>query len=155
MQYPVSLSRQLREHLRGLRVQNGLTQSELGKRLGLGQARIAEIESKPGAISVDQLLQILSALGAGMLVDDGKGAAQVVHPDSPEKPVAGKTASPSSSTGKSSARKLQSGATPVSRSDGAAGTQQDLRELQAANPAADVTPTSRRNFVIRSRKGSW
>lgn len=56
----------LRSWLRDLRRRRGWTQAELGRRLGLGQARIAEIEKSPELISVQQLLQIVSTLG-GML----------------------------------------------------------------------------------------
>ena len=68
MDHPIRLADQLRAHLRALRLQQGLTQAQLGQRLGLGQVRIAEIEAKPGAISVDQLMSILSALGATLVV---------------------------------------------------------------------------------------
>lgn len=68
MDYAIRLADQLRAHLRALRKQRGLTQAQLGQRLGLGQARIAEIEAKPGLVSVDQLVQILSALGATLVL---------------------------------------------------------------------------------------
>ncbi len=70
MDHPIRLADQLRAHLRALRLQQGLTQAQLGQRLGLGQVRIAEIEAKPGVISVDQLMSILSALGATLVVRD-------------------------------------------------------------------------------------
>ncbi len=62
MDYPIHLTSQLREHLRALRKARGLTQAALGRLLGVGQARIAEIEGNPGAVSVDQLMKVLSAL---------------------------------------------------------------------------------------------
>jgi HTH-type transcriptional regulator/antitoxin HipB len=61
-QFPIQNSKQLASHLRSLRRSLGLTQAQLGQRLGLEQARIAKIERNPGSISVDQLLEILSAL---------------------------------------------------------------------------------------------
>lgn len=70
MDYPLRIADQLRAHLRALRKQRGLTQAELGQLLGLGQARIAEIEAKPGLISTEQLIQLLSALGATLVVRD-------------------------------------------------------------------------------------
>jgi len=70
MDYPLRLADQLRAHLRGLRKQRGLTQAQLGQLLGVGQARIAEIEAKPGLVSTDQLIQLLSALGATLVVRD-------------------------------------------------------------------------------------
>lgn len=75
MDYPIRLADQLKAHLRSLRKQRGLTQAELGKRLGIGQVRIAEIESKPGLVSVDQLVKLLSALGAGLVVCDFEGGS--------------------------------------------------------------------------------
>ena len=46
MDYPIRLANQLRAHLRSLRKQHGLTQAQLGQRLGIGQVRVAEIEAK-------------------------------------------------------------------------------------------------------------
>jgi HTH-type transcriptional regulator/antitoxin HipB len=68
MDYALRFADQLRAHLRALRKQHGLTQAQLGQRLGLGQARIAEIEARPGLVSVDQLVQVLSALGATLVL---------------------------------------------------------------------------------------
>ena len=82
MDYPIRLADQLKAHLRSLRKQRGLTQAQLGKRLGIGQVRIAEIEARPGLVSVDQLVKLLSALGAGLVVRDleGGSAAPVARP---------------------------------------------------------------------------
>ena len=73
MDYPIRLADQLKAHLRSLRKQRSLTQAQLGKRLGIGQVRIAEIEARPGLVSVDQLVKLLSALGAGLVVRDLEG----------------------------------------------------------------------------------
>ncbi|ALU89790.1 hypothetical protein RB25_14060 [Herbaspirillum rubrisubalbicans] len=62
--FPISLSAQLREHLRALRKQQRMTQAQLGERIGVSQARIAEIEANPGAVSVEQTLLLLATLGA-------------------------------------------------------------------------------------------
>lgn len=64
MSYPLRLPDQLRPHLRALRKRQGLTQAQLGALVGVKQARIAEIEANPGAVSLDQLSRVLSALGA-------------------------------------------------------------------------------------------
>lgn len=64
MSYPLRLPDQLRPHLRALRKRRGLTQAQLGALVGVKQARIAEIEANPGAVSLDQLSRVLSALGA-------------------------------------------------------------------------------------------
>lgn len=64
--FPISLSTQLREHLRALRKQQRMTQAQLGERVGVSQARIAEIEANPGAVSVEQMMLLLSTLGASL-----------------------------------------------------------------------------------------
>ena len=64
MNYPIRLPDQLRSHLRALRKRQGLTQAQLGALVGVKQARIAEIEANPGAVSLDQLARVLAALGA-------------------------------------------------------------------------------------------
>jgi HTH-type transcriptional regulator / antitoxin HipB len=75
MDYPIRLADQLRAHLRSLRKQRGLTQAQLGQRLGIGQVRVAEIEAKPGLVSVDQLVKLLSALSAGLVLRDLEGSS--------------------------------------------------------------------------------
>ncbi|MNE56082.1 Antitoxin HipB [compost metagenome] len=76
MNFPVHFSNQLREHLKALRKERGLTQAALGQLLGVGQARIAEIENNPGVVSVDQLMKVLSALRASMVLRDDDAAVQ-------------------------------------------------------------------------------
>lgn len=82
MDYPLRLSSQLKPHLKALRQQRGLTQAELGRRLGLSQVRIAEIEANPGVVSVDQLLRIIGELG-GLLVVREAAPAQAPAPVAP------------------------------------------------------------------------
>jgi HTH-type transcriptional regulator/antitoxin HipB len=41
-----------------------LSRAQLGRLLGVGQARIARIEQDPAAVSFEQFLSIVSALGA-------------------------------------------------------------------------------------------
>ena len=85
MDYPIRLADQLKAHLRSLRKQRGLTQAQLGKRLGIGQVRIAEIEARPGLVSVDQLVKLLSTLGAGLVVRELEGgSASTVAGPAPE-----------------------------------------------------------------------
>ena len=84
MDYPITLPGQLRQHLRSLRKARGLTQAELATRLGVGQSRVADIEANPGAVSVEQLLQILSLLQAQVVVrDTSPVAAATPQPGSP------------------------------------------------------------------------
>jgi len=84
MDFPLHFPAQLRQHLRALRKQRGLTQAALGQRMGVGQARIAEIESNPGAISVDQLMKLLSALDASLLLRDDTATHSEAAPAPPQ-----------------------------------------------------------------------
>lgn len=68
MDYPVQLSSQLQQLLKSLRKSRQMTQTELARRLGVVQSRVADIERDPGAVSVEQLLQVLAMLGAQMVV---------------------------------------------------------------------------------------
>ncbi|MDB5854669.1 MAG: transcriptional regulator, family [Herminiimonas sp.] len=68
--YPIHFADQLREHIRALRKNRGMTQNRLGQLLGVSQARIAEIEGNPGLVSLDQMLQIFSALDATLSLTD-------------------------------------------------------------------------------------
>lgn len=68
MDYPVQLTSQLQQLLKSLRKSRQMTQAELARRLGVVQSRIADIERDPGAVSVEQLLQLLAMLGAQMVV---------------------------------------------------------------------------------------
>jgi HTH-type transcriptional regulator/antitoxin HipB len=77
---PIRLSSQLRQHLRALRESRGLTQAQLGRLLGVKQARVAEIESNPGAVSVDQLIRVFAVLGSTLYLSNagvpGRAGAQ-------------------------------------------------------------------------------
>lgn len=75
--YPIRFAAQMREHLRALRKRRGMTQAQLGAQLGVSQARIAEIEANPGLVSFDQLLQLLSHLGSGVLIEEPRQAQAV------------------------------------------------------------------------------
>lgn len=47
-----------------------MTQAQVGALVGVSQARIAEIEANPGAVSLEKLMQLLSALGVTMLLSE-------------------------------------------------------------------------------------
>ena len=72
MDYPIRFPDQIRQQLRALRKTKGLTQAELGKLLGVGQVRIAEIESDPSVVSVAQLFKLLTALDAHIVLRDSR-----------------------------------------------------------------------------------
>ncbi|CAN5915971.1 hypothetical protein BH11PSE8_BH11PSE8_22720 [soil metagenome] len=171
MNFLVHVSSQLREHLRALRKARGLTQVALGQLLGVGQARIAEIENNPGVVSVDQLMKLLSALNVSMVLrDDGAdGASEKVSAAarSPAAPAPGNAATKpmprldvnTPAAGQWRKKPLTGGgryapvSALVSRSDAA--DPSDIQALRDANPQMDVAPASRRNFIIRPKKGSW
>jgi HTH-type transcriptional regulator/antitoxin HipB len=68
MDYPIQSPGQLSAHLRSLRKSRGLNQMQLGAVLGVGQTRIARIERDPTAVSVEQFLALLGALGVQMVL---------------------------------------------------------------------------------------
>lgn len=69
MDYVIQVPSQLSSHLRALRKAKNLSQADLGIRLGLSQTRIARIEGDPLSISVEQLLRVISALGARVALE--------------------------------------------------------------------------------------
>jgi HTH-type transcriptional regulator/antitoxin HipB len=69
MKFTIASSAQLSTHFKSLRRAKGWSQADLGQKLGIGQARVAQIEGDPGSISVDKLLQILHLLDAKLVVD--------------------------------------------------------------------------------------
>ena len=77
MDYPVALSNQLKQHLRSLRKARGLTQAGLAQLLGVVQSRVADIEANPGAVRVEQLLQILNVLNAQVVIRDNRSTSDV------------------------------------------------------------------------------
>jgi len=62
MDYLVQMPGQLQDHLRALRRSKGLTQKQLSVMMGVDQTRISDIENKPGAVNVAQLLRLLAVL---------------------------------------------------------------------------------------------
>ena len=70
MIYAVSTPAQLRTVLRALRTTRGLSQAQLGDRIGVSQRRIATIEASPERASFDQLSRIVAALGGRLAIDD-------------------------------------------------------------------------------------
>lgn len=90
MDYPIKLGAQLKEQLRSLRKARGLSQADVGALLGVNQGRIADIESKPGSVGFDQVMKVVSALGAELVLRDL--APPSTAPQSPERTRAQTTA---------------------------------------------------------------
>ncbi|WP_296510290.1 helix-turn-helix transcriptional regulator [Rhodoferax sp.] len=81
MTYLLQTPDQLAVHLRALRLANGWSQKQLAEKLGLSQSRVARIERDPLSISVEQLLKVLSALGANVRIHvDSEGASPTQTP---------------------------------------------------------------------------
>lgn len=68
MDYLIKIADQLKQQLKSLRKARGMSQSELGRRIGVTQARITEIENNPAPVGVEQILKILSVLSAELVV---------------------------------------------------------------------------------------
>lgn len=75
MDYPIQSPGQLSAHLRSLRKSRGLSQVQLGAALGVGQTRVARIERDPTAVSVEQFLALLGALGVQMVLRSNRPAS--------------------------------------------------------------------------------
>ena len=75
MDYPLKTAEQLPQQLRSLRKERGLTQARLGALIGVTQARVVEIEANPGSVSLQQIMQVLGALGAGFVIRDAQADA--------------------------------------------------------------------------------
>ena len=80
MDYPVQFSSQLQLQLKSLRKSRQMTQADLARRLGVVQSRVADIERDPGAVSVEQLLQVLAMLGAQMVVRETAAGPSATQP---------------------------------------------------------------------------
>ena len=92
MDYPIQSPGQLSAHLRSLRKSRGLNQVQLGALLGVGQTRIARIERDPTAVSVDQFLALLGALGVQMVLRPNGPGGVVDAPTDATNPVSTKAA---------------------------------------------------------------
>ena len=77
--YAVDTPQQLRVILRSLRQSRGLTQQQLGERLGVSQKRIARIEAAPEVTAFDQIARMVSAMGYRLVVETGS-AHHVAEP---------------------------------------------------------------------------
>jgi len=67
---PILTPTKLSARLKSLRKRHGLTQAALGERIGVKQARMADIENNPGTVSVEQMLKILHVLDARIVLED-------------------------------------------------------------------------------------
>ena len=103
MIYPLKISSQLTPYLKALRVNRGMTQAQLGRLLGVTQARVAEIEANPGTVGLQQILRILHVLDVSLAIHDDVSAAgasqpRAAKPDAPARKKA-KPAEPAKGPG--------------------------------------------------------
>jgi len=66
--HPITTATQLGAILAGQRKQLDLTQSDVAKRLGVGQNRLSQLEARPETLTVEQLLALINMLGLEMRV---------------------------------------------------------------------------------------
>lgn len=153
MDYPLRFVDQLRLHLKALRKQRGLTQAQAGALVGVSQARIAEIEANPGAVSFEQLMKLVSALGASFSLRDEAAPSHVLTAQEKEPPPYVDVNLP---PGPWTTTRMGDQSVLVRLDSGpAVAPGESLRALQALNPGKDVKPTSRRSFLVRPKKESW
>lgn len=177
MDYAIQLPTHLREHLRALRKERGLTQAALGRLLGVGQARIAEIENNPGVVSIDQLMRVLSALQTSLILRDEiaqserhtaakRGSDRVTQrpptaslaPLTPLAPHAVKGLPMDQwQTHPLTEENRQPPTATVIGGDSFEGAMAPVGEQVhgSPGPGAEIAPTPRRSFIARPKKGSW
>lgn len=160
MSFPIRITDQLTPHLRALRKARGLTQAQLGELLGLKQARVAEIESKPGSVSLDQLARVLAALGAALhlhAAESGSGARAAKSGAAADKPSKAK----SGAAGAASAARSRNTRVALSRrliAPGSApgtGPRTPVSHAAASRPPVARKPGAGSGVVIQPKKGSW
>lgn len=156
--YPIRFADQLRQHLKGLRKKHGITQAKLGQLLGVSQARIAEIEANPGLVNLDQLLQVLSALGAALSLEeleagitdpDLSSATSARSPQRPDPLLRGTQQADSMLAGQGESGNGTLAGAPPRR-----GKIKPKRSGQGY-PEHDSTLPSEPHFTLRPKKGSW
>lgn len=80
MDYPINIPDQLAPQLRSMRKVRGLSQTDLARRMGVTQSRIAAIERNPAAVSAGQLLDMLKVLGVELVLRDAHTARESTPP---------------------------------------------------------------------------
>ncbi len=70
MKQSIRTNQQLGQLLVGRRKALGLSQQELGVKVGISQKRQSGLERQPGRLTVDRLLGLLAALGLELVVQD-------------------------------------------------------------------------------------
>jgi HTH-type transcriptional regulator/antitoxin HipB len=67
-EYPIKTPQQLGSVLQGYRKERGLTQKDVGARLGIAQNSVSQIESEPGRAGLARVFKMLAALDLELVV---------------------------------------------------------------------------------------
>ncbi len=67
-EYPIKTPQQLGSVLQGYRKERGLTQKDVGARLGIAQNTVSQIESEPGRAGLARVFKVLAALDLELVV---------------------------------------------------------------------------------------
>jgi HTH-type transcriptional regulator / antitoxin HipB len=66
--YTIKTPQQLGSVLQGYRREQGLTQRDVGAKVGLAQNAVSQIEAAPGRVSLIRLFKLLAALDLDLVV---------------------------------------------------------------------------------------
>jgi HTH-type transcriptional regulator/antitoxin HipB len=91
MDLSLAFPEQLSQHLRSMRKVRGLTQAQLAARMGVTQSRISAIETDATKLTNEQLLRVLSALDASMVLRMADPRPTATAPEPGSKPMADDT----------------------------------------------------------------
>jgi len=68
MEYRIAIASQLSNLLKSFRKQSGMTQGELGRKLGISQRSVAQFEAHPEKAGFERVLQVLSTLDVDLVL---------------------------------------------------------------------------------------
>lgn len=72
MDYRIAIASQLSKLLKSFRKQSGMTQGELGQKLGISQRSVAQFEAHPEKAKFERVLQVLSVLDVDLVLRERK-----------------------------------------------------------------------------------
>jgi len=72
MDYRIAIANQLSKLLKSFRKQSGMTQRELGQKLGISQRSVAQFEAHPEKARFERVLLVLSALDVDLVLRERK-----------------------------------------------------------------------------------
>jgi len=82
MEYKIAIAKQLSDILKSKRKSLGLTQTDMGQKLGISQRVFARNETAPEKVHFERILQICSELDMDLVLRERtKDAPKAVSPD--------------------------------------------------------------------------